>query len=199
MRKLFIDCGTREGDAIAAFLGDRNVGSGDYFRCLRPRIDASDFELIGFESSDYEFLSKTRARFSGKQFTLIEKLVWVYDGFAEFDTDGRSDTCRLVEVARTLDGGMLHNNPSAKIKSLPCIGFARYITTSFSVSDYLVVKMDIEGAEYDVLDQLIATDGIYLINELYVEYHHLGKTHLRPQIENHLMSRQNIYYRSDWP
>jgi FkbM family methyltransferase len=35
-----------------------------------------------------------------------------------------------------------------------------------------VVKMDIEGAEYDVIDRLIATGAIAFVRQLLVEYHH---------------------------
>ena len=67
MRKVFIDCGCREGDAIAAFLGDQTVGWGAYHRCLKPRPDTNEYEIIGFESPDYKHLHSTRNRFSGVQ------------------------------------------------------------------------------------------------------------------------------------
>lgn len=38
-------------------------------------------------------------------------------------------------------------------------------------SDYVVVKMDVEGAEYDILLQAIAAGIPALWDELYVEFH----------------------------
>src|SRR5215212_6198644 len=103
MRKYFIDCGIREGDAVAAFLGDAEVGGGAYYNCLLPRQDASEFSFIGFESPDFKFKDLTRKRFEHVNFRLLEQLAWIYDGVVSFDTDGESYDCRLLQVSRTQD------------------------------------------------------------------------------------------------
>ena len=41
----------------------------------------------------------------------------------------------------------------------------------FNDDDYVILKLDVEGSEYDILDQLIETKLITKINELYVEFH----------------------------
>src|SRR4051794_7440361 len=112
MRKVFIDCGVREGDGIAAFLGDQAVAGGAYTRCLRPRSDAAEFEFVGFESPDYKYLTATRERFKDCRFELIDKLVWIHDGTVAFDSDGESVDCRLLQVSRMEDGEpWRHPNP----------------------------------------------------------------------------------------
>jgi FkbM family methyltransferase len=200
MRKAFIDCGVREGDAIAAFLGDQTVGGGAYARCLRPRLDAAEFEFVGFESPDYRHLDATLKRFSEFKFSLIEKLVWIHDGAVEFDSDGESDDCRLLQVS-CLDGGVpwRHPNELAVVQELPCIDLAKWLLENFGAEDYVVLKLDIEGAEYEVLDRLIETGAISRIRELYVEFHWWGRTSLRERIESYLLNEARIYYRNDWP
>ena len=47
----------------------------------------------------------------------------------------------------------------------------RKIKENFSKDDYIVVKMDIEGSEFSVLDGLIRENMIEYINEIYVEFH----------------------------
>ena len=83
---------SREGDGIAAFLGDEAVGWGAYARCLQPRSDAAEFEFIGFEAPNYRNLQATRDRFANVKLLLVEKLVWIYDGTVPFDSDGASQS-----------------------------------------------------------------------------------------------------------
>ena len=200
MRKVFIDCGVREGDGIAAFLGDQTVGGGAYARCLRPRSDAAEFEFIGFESPDYKYLDDTRNRFSKINFVLIEKLVWTHDGAVAFDSDGESLDCRVLQVSRREEGDpWRHPNPSAIVRDLPCVDLARCLQEEFADGDYLVLKLDIEGAEYEVLDRLVETDTLSRVRELYVEFHWWGPVSLRTRIESYLQTHPEIHYRNDWP
>lgn len=200
MRKIFIDCGVREGDGIAAFLGDVNAGGGAYHRCLKPRSDSHEFEFFGFESPDYKFLDLTRLRFPNISFTLIEKLVWTFDGTVDFDSDGESCDCRLFEVSYTeSQSPWRHPNPNAVVRQLPCIDLANYILQSFSRDDYLVLKLDIEGAEYAVLKRLIETGALLYFKELYIEYHWWGGASLRHEIEAFILQHSEIFYRNDWP
>lgn len=55
--------------------------------------------------------------------------------------------------------------------TVPCIDFSSWIRRNFSTSDQIIVKMDIEGAEYDVLEKMVAEDTIRDISVLYVEWH----------------------------
>lgn len=192
MRKVFIDCGCREGDATAVFLGDEEVGGGMYAQLFMPRKDADEYELIAFESADSRFLPELRERFKRWNFKLLERLVWVRDGVAEFNTDGESDICSLVEALGRLD--------ALPVKSLPCLDFSAYLKKNFTRRDYLVVKMDIEGAEYAVLEKLIEDRTIRLIKELYVEYHRVGDWEInKDRIEALLQTIPRFYYRNDWP
>jgi len=200
MRKVFLDCGVREGDGIAAFLGNREVGDGRYYECLRPRDDAFEFELIGFESPRYAGNPRTRERFSGLPFTLIENLAWIHGGWVLFDSDGLSPDCRILEVSRTESAApWRHPNPSAELFHEPCLDLAAFVGRHFSSEDYLVLKLDIEGAEYEVLDHLMGQGMLSWFRELYVEYHWWGRVSLRPRIEEHLRALPHLHYRDDWP
>lgn len=42
---------------------------------------------------------------------------------------------------------------------------------NFNKQDFIVVKMDIEGAEYAVLRKMINDRSLEYINDLYVEFH----------------------------
>ena len=51
------------------------------------------------------------------------------------------------------------------------IDFSEYIKSVCEPGDYIVVKLDIEGSEFDVLDKLIADGTIDYINKIYIEFH----------------------------
>lgn len=64
----------------------------------------------------------------------------------------------------------------------------------------LDVKLDIEGSEYDVIDDLFNTEAINRINELYIEWHDHFFPHYRDR-GNELrgkLSKLNITVRNDW-
>jgi FkbM family methyltransferase len=176
------------------------VGYGHYYNCLKPRTDAQDFEFIGFESPRYKFLDQTRQRFAQVNFTLHERLVWTHDGQVAFDSDGESFDCRVLEVSCTPDvEPWRHPNPAALIVQEPCVDLAAFVLTEFAPEDYLILKMDIEGAEYDVLQHMMAQNALARFSELYIEYHWWGKTQLRTTIEAHIRAMPHIHYRNDWP
>lgn len=54
---------------------------------------------------------------------------------------------------------------------VPCIDFSEFIKNHFLKTDKIIVKMDIEGSEYDTLERLIETGVIDYIDELTVEWH----------------------------
>lgn len=67
-------------------------------------------------------------------------------------------------------GGKNHE-PFKSTAEVPCIDFAEFIQKNFSKEDFIVIKMDIEGSEYETLKRLITTDVIDYIDDLYVEWH----------------------------
>jgi FkbM family methyltransferase len=54
---------------------------------------------------------------------------------------------------------------------VPCFDFSDFIRETFSKDDNLIIKMDIEGSEYDVLDKMIADGTIEYVNHISVEWH----------------------------
>lgn len=56
-------------------------------------------------------------------------------------------------------------------REVPCFDFSRFISENFSKDDNIIVKMDIEGSEYDVLEKMVADGTIEYINHMSVEWH----------------------------
>ena len=87
-----------------------------------------------------------------------------YDGTCKFYL-GKTDVS-----GSTRSDKVKHMSDEPPIE-VPCINFSNWLRQNFSIEDYIVLNMDIEGAEYDVLPHLIQTNAIDYINELGVEWH----------------------------
>jgi FkbM family methyltransferase len=58
-----------------------------------------------------------------------------------------------------------------KTAVVPCIDLSEFVMNNFQPEDRIVVKMDIEGSEYDTLERMIETGVIKYIDEIFVEWH----------------------------
>jgi FkbM family methyltransferase len=95
-----------------------------------------------------------------KQFVLHEIGLAAYDGVANFALPENPDHVS----ATILHKSSTSNFFNAEVRRL------KTITSELSHSSIDILKMDIEGAEYDVLDDFISSD--IEIKQLLVEFHH---------------------------
>jgi FkbM family methyltransferase len=89
---------------------------------------------------------------------------WIRDGKIDFYI-GRSIVGSTIIKDKIT--GRLKDRP---IK-VPCIDLGGWIMRTFKPEDYIILRMDIEGAEYHVLPQMIETGAIKYVKELYYEPH----------------------------
>jgi FkbM family methyltransferase len=54
---------------------------------------------------------------------------------------------------------------------VPCIDLSTFIQNNFTPDDVIVIKMDIEGAEYSVLEKMIKDGTLKWVNFIAVEWH----------------------------
>ena len=67
-------------------------------------------------------------------------------------------------------GGILRDNFQRQAV-VGCIDLSQFIIENFSKDDNIIIKMDIEGSEYDTLEKMIETGAIEYVNVLVVEWH----------------------------
>ena len=97
-----------------------------------------------------------------KNHTLINKAVWIYDGEIDFYLGGDYD----------MGSSVIQKDNTGKSIKVPCIDFSKWIIDNFKKEDEIILKMDIEGAEYKVLGKMIDDGSTDYINQFLVEIHH---------------------------
>lgn len=158
MRKIFIDCGYNEGQTTKKF---------------KEFLD-NDFEYFAFEANPYLFeLFKDVNPFSNVQ----NKAVWIENTILPFyivtmDRHGnkttRTGASTLIESKSEWNMSI---HKEQEVVTIPSIDFSEFVQNTFDKDDYIIVKLDVEGAEYSILQRLIDTGVILYVNELYVEFH----------------------------
>lgn len=182
---VFLDCGTNLGQGLLQFI-DKNI------------IDKT-FKIYCFEPNPYA-LEFSRKRFSDKKYedfniTFKEVGVWVENCEKNLTIECFSGeyTCQHTKqhLGYNLKSGgatnimenewlkpdYIEDKDIDKSLNVQCIDFSEYIKQNINPTDYVICKMDIEGAEYEVLQKMIKDETINIIKELYIEWHsHLLKT-----------------------
>jgi len=141
MKKVFLDCGAHWGES-----------SRDWSR-KHP-----EYDIIMFEPNpniDVDIPEGGR---------LYKTAVWTHDCKKKFYFDGKKGEGNSLLKHKN---NVLWKDPAI----VECIDFDRWTVINLEPTDYIVLKMDIEGAEYPVLKKMMDNGSIYYINRLYIEFH----------------------------
>ena len=147
MKKIFIDGGAHIGESVK------------YFYATFPL--AEQYEVHSFEANpdlwgDIE-----------KENTILHKsAMWDTDGETDFwksrfHTEGGTILTKKIT-------GKIDYNHSIKVKT---IDFSKWVQENLNKNDYIVLKLDIEGAEYAVLEKMYKDGTLAWINEFWGEFH----------------------------
>lgn len=85
-----------------------------------------------------------------------------------FTNQGSNILCSPPLIDKVYGGIFDYEKNSRLVRT---IDFSDFIDKNCEDDDFVLVKMDIEGSEFHVLDRLIHTGAIKKINEIYVEFH----------------------------
>lgn len=112
-------------------------------------------EIIAFEPdpSIFKVLKRNLDENGAGDVQVVEEAVWVSDGERQFVCDG-SDGSRLA----------LDKDLNSKLLTVKTVDFSKFIKEPVDL-----IKMDIEGAEYEVISHL--GDKLNLVNSMVVECH----------------------------
>lgn len=97
-----------------------------------------------------------------------KEAAWVINGEIDFYV-GKQDN-------KNYSSSVIANKKTGKLDlkrpiRIPCVDFSQWIISNFKQDDYIVLKMDIEGAEYPILSKMLQDGSMNYIDELFVEPH----------------------------
>jgi len=152
MRKIFIDGGANKGQSTRSF--------------LREWPNAKDFEIFMFEPSPKGEVLNILKSLENNKISLEPNAIWTHDGEITFyeKASGSQGNTLLHEKTQKEKRSFTHR----KIK---CISLSKWIKDNFSEDDYIILKLDIEGAEYDVLPDLKENKVLSFIDLFFCEIH----------------------------
>lgn len=164
MKKIFIDLGFNKGQSVK------------FFYNLIP--DSAEYEIHAFEPDPSNFSSFEN--FNNVNFH--KKAAWIRDGVVKFYLGSES-------FASTINSSKITNIKQDRFIETECLDICKFITDNFDKDDYIILKIDIEGAEYELLNHMLSNNCLEYINDLFVEFH-LGKiTNITSDQHNDLINK----------
>lgn len=180
---VFIDLGANNGDSVLNFLDLNQRAQGGQIKSLIDIniIKNNSWDIYAFEGNtvfDKQLSAiKQDIELKYKKYKIFlynSTLAWTYNGKIDFYVD-------TVNTNNNFWGSSINEKHPDVVRSnktkinLPCVDIAGIIN-KYDVDDVIVVKIDIEGAEYDLIVDFIKKDALKLIDYIAVEFH----TYLSP-------------------
>lgn len=164
MRNVFLDLGTHYGEGLREFIGTFGMNDTWVIHTFEanPTTHGIFLEQHLKETPWVVSHNKAITNFDG---TITLNVETPPD---EGDTGQGSS---LIGLDRWDPWGLQEKGNFQKQVEVPCIDLSKFIMDNFTKEDNIVVKMDIEGSEFDTLDKMIADGSIEYINHLTVEWH----------------------------
>lgn len=183
-RSLFIDCGSNKGQGFVFFK--------KYFK-----LKYFDYILVE-PNPNCVFILKNKFQhlFSNSLVNVIDKAAFINDGEVQlFGLSGESDKCNEFNQGASIS--TIHNSIYYKTEESESITVQTFSLSDFILSKSLnysniVLKLDIEGAEYDVLDDLIRSNAIKIPKVLYIEFH---SKYMGPENMNKFQEKEKYFVR----
>lgn len=168
MNKIFIDCGTHCFEGFEQFVDKLSIDS--TWKCYCFEANPHTFELS--QSKYTELINRG--------FNIVHKLNAVSisncllkincasAGNEGYTNQGSNILKHPPSIDKVYGGIFDYDSAETMVHA---INFTEFLQQNVTNSDYVVLKMDIEGSEFEVLENIICTGSFNLINECYVEFH----------------------------
>lgn len=143
---IFVDCGFYRGLILGEYIKEGIVDESWIVYAFDPNPE------LGLKKDVKRFPMNIKAE---------EKAVWVNDTVVDF-------TVSNVENASSIDGTTSHAPKKTII--VQAFDFSEFVRRLPEA--YIICSMDIEGAEYAVLEKMLVEDTISKIDLLDIEFHH---------------------------
>lgn len=180
MRYVYIDLGAYDGDSLDYFLKRDDLPT-----C------ACEFDVFAFEPNPYMDTYWRAITNSNEKVTYLQQAAYVDNKRREFTVDlsEKAYGSTLMQSKRNWGVG--------EIVEVQCFDFSEWLK-QFADSSYVVVKMDIEGSEFPVLEKMIQDGTDAIVNELLCEFHPNKVSDYTTQDKNDLISKLSCGRTIEW-
>ncbi|KAH6837077.1 methyltransferase [Perilla frutescens var. hirtella] len=151
-------------------VGARSYGSSivSWFKKQYPKQD-KPFEVYAVEA-DSAFHNEYKTK---KGVTMLPYAAWIRNETLFFEIS-REPSKKNVDKGRGM--GRIQSAQSSSsfmdVNRIEGFDFALWLKRVVTEMDYVVVKMDVEGTEFDLIPRLISTGAICSIDEMFLECHY---------------------------
>lgn len=151
MRKIFVDLGAYDGDSIRYFMS---------------RPDAREYDIYAFEPNRKFHQQLADLWLEYPNIVLLsQEAAWIEDTQLEFAVDQAESP-----MGSTLMPGKVEMWDKSVKQTVQAFDFPTWLE-QFADDDYVIVKMDCEGAEFPILYKMLKDGNITVMNELWCEFH----------------------------
>ncbi|KAI4324492.1 hypothetical protein MLD38_029979 [Melastoma candidum] len=149
-------------------IGARSYGSsiGSWFRKRYPKQNRT-FDVYAIEA-DKAFHDE----YAGKKgVTLLPYAAWIRNDTLSFEVN--HDPGKKPGEQKGRGMGRIHSGGSSgDVSRVPGFDLAEWLKSTVTENDFVVMKMDVEGTEFNLIPRLFETGAICLIDELFLECHY---------------------------
>ena len=179
-KSVFIDCGARQGENFMwdGITPDSGIMSKKLEICLtRPDIPFIVNSLYGSEIHLFEpniMWEKERHEIA-REVSNSALAVYIHD-CAVWNKNEIKNFYVGIDEYGDLGSSLCHDKNEKLDRENPlsvqCIDFPQFLIDNFSKKDNVIVKIDVEGAEYDILPQMVNNSScMERVGSLFIEWH----------------------------
>lgn len=146
---LILDCGGHDGCSAIKF------------KLMEP-----DSHIISFEGNPelWKYYKELPC-------VLNKNLVYTFDGSVSFFLDPVDADGSTVCSNKLIDNTKSFTNSDCHSITAPCIDLPKLLISLSSDYSDIILKLDVEGAEYEILKKMLDDNSICKISKLYIEFH----------------------------
>ena len=152
-RKVFIDIGGHIGETVRRF--------------FREVKDADEYDIHSFEPDYPTFKTLDENTRLMKNVNLVNACVGTEDGMVDFFVGKHNNNEGGTTILGKKTGGVNYKKPT----KVECIDLARWLKENIGEDDFVILKINIEGGEYKLMQMLLDKDLTGLIDRCHIQLH----------------------------
>mmetsp|Transcript_9272 Transcript_9272/g.15951 ORF Transcript_9272/g.15951 Transcript_9272/m.15951 type:complete len:290 (+) Transcript_9272:106-975(+) len=164
---VFIDLGAADGNTFNVFM---NNGYTNLANCTAGGADAWEAILVEANPKFVQPLTAEAVKYPGKVAALHSTAAYMCEGWTSFFLDTVNADQNNWGSSMSSDHPDVQKSGGQNV-TVPTMNLNRILVEHTIPADHVIVKMDIEGAEFDTLPCLALSPSASLVDTLFLETH----------------------------